>query len=176
MPQNHLSFLRAIFGESEDSKRRIFRSIKAKADSKRTTTERIADWMTSSFGSMGFLFFNLAVFIVWIVINTNQIEAIPAFDPFPFSLLTTIVSLQAIILAIFVLISQNRNSKVDDLREETHLQINLISEKEITKVMKMIAILLERQGVDLSQDPELKKLLKPISEEEIEKKLQREIF
>jgi len=176
MIQNHLSFLKLLFGENEEPRRRIFRSIKAKADAKRTTTERVADWMTSRFGGMTFLSLNILVFVFWILINTNQIEGISPFDPFPFSLLTTIVSLEAIILAIFVLISQNRNSKIDDLREETHLQINLIAEKEITKVMKMIAILLEKQGVDLSQDPELKKLLRPISEEEIEKRLEKEIL
>ena len=176
MIQNHLSFLKLLFGENEEPRRRIFRSIKAKADAKRTTTERVADWMTSRFGGMTFLSLNILVFVFWILINTNQIEGISPFDPFPFSLLTTIVSLEAIILAIFVLISQNRNSKIDDLREETHLQINLIAEKEITKVMKMIAILLEKQGLDLSQDPELKKLLGPISEEEIEKRLEKEIL
>ena len=176
MIQNHLSFLKLLFGENEEPRRRIFRSIKAKADAKRTTTERVADWMTSRFGGMTFLSLNILVFVFWILINTNQIEGISPFDPFPFSLLTTIVSLEAIILAIFVLISQNRNSKIDDLREETHLQINLIAEKEITKVMKMIAILLEKQGLDLSQDPELKKLLRPISEEEIEKRLEKEIL
>lgn len=176
MPQNHISFLSSLFGENDESRRRIFRSIKAKADSRRTGTERIADWMTSRFGSMTFLLINTILFAVWIFINTNQIKGISPFDPFPFSLLTTIVSLEAIILAIFVLISQNRSSKIDDLREETHLQINLIAEKEITKLMKMMAIVLERQGVDLSQDPELKKLLRPISEEEIEKKLEKEIF
>jgi len=176
MPQNHLSFLRLLFGENEESRRRIFRSIKAKADAKRTALERTADWMTARFGGMTFLLLNILVFTVWILINTDQIQAIPPFDPFPFILLTTFVSLEAIILAIFVLISQNRNSKVDDLREETHLQVNLIAEKEITKLMKMMAILLERQGVDLSQDPELKKLLKPISEEEIEKRLEKEIL
>lgn len=176
MSQNHVSFLQSLFGEHEEQKRRIFQSIKAKADSKRTQTERIADWMTSSFGSMTFLLINTILFAIWILINTNQIEGISSFDPFPFSLLTTIVSLEAIILAIFVLISQNRNSKVDDLREETHLQINLIAEKEVTKLMKMIALLLEKHGVDLSQDPELKKLLKPISEEEIEKRLEKEIL
>ena len=176
MIQNHLSFLKLLFGENEEPRRRIFRSIKAKADAKRTTTERVADWMTSRFGGMTFLSLNILVFVFWILINTNQIEGISPFDPFPFSLLTSIVSLEAIILAIFVLISQNRNSKIDDLREETHLQINLIAEKEITKVMKMIAILLEKQGVDLSQDPELKKLLRPISEEEIEKRLEKEIL
>ena len=120
MSQNHISFLRSLFGENEESKRRIFRSIKAKADAKRTTAEQIADWMTLSFGSMTFLLLNVLVFVLWILVNTNQIEAISPFDPFPFSLLTMIVSLEAIILAIFVLISQNRNAKVDDLREETH--------------------------------------------------------
>jgi len=176
MANRHISFLQSLFGDNEESRRKIFRSIKAKADARRTTAERIADGMTSSFGSMAFLLFNIFVFIVWILINTNKIKGIPAFDPFPYSLLTSIVSLEAIILAVFVLISQNRNAKVDDLREETHLQINLIAEKEITKLMKMMALLLERQGIDLSEDPELKKLIKPISEEEIERRLEKEIL
>ncbi|OGI97047.1 hypothetical protein A3I84_01890 [Candidatus Nomurabacteria bacterium RIFCSPLOWO2_02_FULL_36_8] len=132
--------------------------------------------MTSSFGSNTFLLFNIFLFVAWILINTNQIKIIPPFDPFPFNLLTTFVSLEAIFLAIFVLISQNRSSKVDDLREETHLQLNLISEKEITKLMKMTALLLEKEGIDLSQDPELKKMIRPVSEEEIEKRLEKEIL
>ena len=176
MLQNHVSFLKSLFGENEDDRKRVFRSIKAKADAKRTITERVADWMTSRFGGMVFLLLNIFIFIFWILVNSGKIKGISIFDPFPFNLLTTIVSLEAIILAIFVLISQNRTTKVDDLREETHLQINLISEKEVTKLMKMMAILLEKNGVDLSQDPELKKLLKPISEEEIEKRLEKEIL
>lgn len=176
MSQNHLSFLQSFFGENEESKRKILRSIKAQADARRTQVEKVADWMTSKFGSIAFLLMNIIFFTLWILINTNQISFWPPFDPFPFNLLTSVVSLEAIFLAIFVLISQNRDSKVDDLREETHLQLNLISEKEITKLMKMTALLLERQGIDLSQDPELKKMLRPVSEEEIEKKLQKEIF
>jgi uncharacterized membrane protein len=95
--------------------------------------------------------------------------------PYPFNLLTTAVSLEAIFLAISVLISQNRSARVDDIREELHLQINLIAEKEITKIMKMTAMLLEKHGVDVSNDPELKKLLKPVIESELEKKLEKEI-
>jgi len=176
MSQNHLSFLHTIFGENGEPKRKIFKSIKAKADSRRTAVEKIADWMTSHFGSMTFLILNALFFLFWILINTGQIPGIAPFDVFPFSLLTMVVSLEAIFLAIFVLISQNRGSKVDDLRAETHLQLNLIAEREITKMMKMTALLLEKQGVDLSEDPELKKLLRPISEEEIEEKLKKEIF
>jgi|SRR3989344_249746 len=155
-----------------DTKRKILHSIKAKADERRTLSERVADNMTSSFGSMTFLLANIIFFFAWIFLNSGA----SAFDPFPFNLLTMIVSLEAIILSIFVLISQNRTVKIDDLREEVDLQINLISEKEVTKVMKMIALLLEKHGVDLSQDPELQNLLKPISEEEIVRKLEKETF
>jgi len=176
MASNHISFLKLLFGENEESQRKILKSIKAKADARRTVTEKIADAMTSNFGSNTFLLFNVFLFTAWILINTDYIEFIAPFDPFPFNLLTNIVSLEAIILAIFVLISQNRTAKVDDLREETHLQLNLISEREVTKLMKMMALLLEKQGIDLSQDPELKKMIRPVSEEEIEKKLEKEIL
>ena len=177
MAQNNTSFLKGLFGENnEEIHKRIFRSIKAKADAKRTSTEKIADWMTSKFGSSTFLLFNIILFTIWVLINTNIIKIIPPFDPFPFLLLTTIVSLEAIVLAIFVLISQNRTAKVDDLRDETHLQLNLISEKEITKLIKMMALLLERQGIDLSQDPELHKMIRPFNEAEIEKRLAKEIL
>lgn len=176
MVNNHISFLRSLFSEDEESRKKIFRSMKAKAYAKRTVIEKIADWVTLRFGSINFLLLNVFVFVVWVLINTNQIKGITAFDPFPFSLLTTFVSLEAIILAIFVLVSQNRSSKVDDLREETHLQLNLIAEREITKLMKMMVLLLEKEGIDLSQDPELKKMLRPVSEEEIEKRLEKEIL
>ena len=176
MSQNPILFLKSLFEENYEARKRVFRSIKAKSDAKRTTMEKTADFMTSNFGSNTFLLFNVFLFTSWILINTNQIKGVPIFDPFPFNLLTNIVSLEAIILAIFVLISQNRTAKVDDLREETHLQLNLISEREITKLMKMMALLLEKQGIDLSQDPELKKMIRPISEEEIEKRLEKEIL
>ena len=176
MADNHVSFLKSLFGESEEARKKMFHSIKAKADAKRTFTEKIADSMTAKFGSNTFFLLNIILFVLWVLINTNQIKFIAPFDPFPFNLLTTIVSLEAIILAIFVLISQNRTAKVDDLREETHLQLNLISEREVTKLIKMLALLLEKQGIDLSQDPELHRMIRPVSEEEIEKRLEKEIL
>ncbi len=153
----------------------ILRSLKAKANAKRTLTEKIADAATQHFGSMGFLAANAFGFVIWILIHTGSFTAIKAFDPYPFNLLTMIVSLEAIILATLVLISQNRASKVDDIREETHLQINLIAEKEITKTLKMVTLLLEKQGVNLDDDPELKKMLEPIDEDEVEKMMEQEM-
>ncbi len=176
-PHKPYSFFGALFKEhGHHQHAKILRSIKAKADAKRTGSERLADWMTGTFGSMTFLILNTVFFLTWILINTGNINGIEPFDPFPFNLLTTVVSLEAIFLAIFVLISQNRTVKVDDLREEIHLQINLIAEKEITKIGQMLVLLLEKQGIDLSNDPDLKQLLRPISEEEIERKLEKEIL
>ena len=56
------------------------------------------------------------------------------------------------------------------------MQLNLISEKEVTKLVKMMALLLAKEGIDLSQDPELHQMLRPVSEEEIEKRLEKEIL
>lgn len=176
MSNNHVSFLKSLFQENESAHRKIFHSLKAKADAKRTSMEKLADYMTSVFGSNVFLWLNIGLFVFWLLVNTNKISFLAPFDPFPFNLLTNIVSLEAIILAIFVLISQNRTSRIDDLREETHLQLSVISELEVTKIMKMLALLLDKHGIDLSQDPELHKMIRPVSEEDIEKKLEKEIL
>ena len=169
------SFLHFFLGSDPERHRKILKSLKAKADAKRTVTERIADWMTSHFGTMFFLTLNVIIFFLWLLINTGKISGMPIFDPFPFNLLTTVVSLEAIMLAIFVLISQNRAARVDDVREETHLQIDLITEKEVTKVLKLLTTIAEKNGIDLSQDPELQKMLKPVSADDLEKMLEKEI-
>lgn len=153
----------------------VFKTFKAKADARRTLTERSADWITSKFGSITFLLINVIGFAAWVLINTDSIASIPAFDPYPFNLLTTVVSLEAIFLSIFVLIYQNRASKVDDLREEIDLQVNLITERELTKVLKMLAAISEKHGIDVANDLELKKMLKTVSADKLEKSLGKEI-
>src|SRR5258706_16450649 len=100
------------------NRKQIFQSFEVKANAKRTFAEKLADTMTARFGSMTFLAINAIWFGSWIVINTGLIPFVTLFDPFPFGLLTMVVSLEAIFLAIIVLISQNRAAKIDDLREE----------------------------------------------------------
>lgn len=155
--------------------RRIIKSLKAAADAKRSLSERFADWMTRTFGSVTFLLINAAVFLLWLAVNTNQIPALPSFDPYPFGLLTTIVSLEAIILSVFVLISQKRASKVDDLRQEVDLQVDIITEEEITKLMRMIAMLMEKNGIDMSKDEELSGMLMPTNIEKIKRNLEKQV-
>jgi len=97
----------------------------------RTIVQRAADWIADFSGSMPFLAGNAALFFVWIALNLNWIPGIQAFDPFPFGLLTMAVSLEAIFLSIFVLISQNRQAAKDHVRSDIEYDVNLKAELEI---------------------------------------------
>jgi uncharacterized membrane protein len=154
----------------------IIQSLKERQDEKRTRAEKIADKMTDIFGSIGFLVANIIWFAIWIVINLGLIPGVAAFDPFPFGLLTMIVSLEAIILAIFVLISQNRSSKIADLREEVDLQVDMLTEREITKLMQVVCAVAEKIGVDLEDDEELQQMLTPAPLNNIEQALERQVL
>jgi uncharacterized membrane protein len=157
-------------------KRRLKRihGYQAKHNLHKTKAERLADQVTEFTGSVAFLVINAVWFLVWILINLNLFPGVKAFDPFPFALLTMIVSLEAIFLSIFVLISQNRQSKIADLRQEVDLQINMISEEEITKVMQMLAAIYKLIGHKEERDPEILEMMKPLNIDEIEERLEKE--
>jgi len=153
----------------------LIKSFEAKALKKRSLAVRFADDLTSLFGSMFFLIVNALVFIVWILINTGKVQGIAPFDPFPFSMLTTVVSLEAIILTVIVLMSQNRSSLISSMREEIDIQVNLIAEREITKILKLLNELLKVKGIKL-EDKELDEMLKEIDASYLERKLEDELF
>jgi uncharacterized membrane protein len=86
--------------------------------------DRIADQITAFAGSLQFVYIHVVWFTAWIIINVSPW----AFDPFPFGLLTLIVSLEAIFLSTFVMLSQNRESARSDLRAEVDVETNVLSE------------------------------------------------
>lgn len=154
--------------------RLVIQSLRAKADAKRTLSDKFADSLTSKFGSVIFLSLNGLWFLVWIVINTGLVPGVEPFDPFPFGLLTMIVSLEAIFLAIIVLISQNRAARVAELREEIDLQINSIAETEISKTIMLLGLLLEKNGIELD-DPDIADMVRPIRSQDIERALEEQL-
>lgn len=156
--------------------REKMQSFKAKMDLQRKFSDKVADFMTDSFGTVSFLFVNALWFAVWILINTGLIPAIPIFDPFPFGLLTMIVSLEAIFLAIIVLISQNRSANVEDLREEIDLQINVKTEEEVTKILIVLDRIHDHLGLPPEDDAELIIMKQKTDLEEIEKRLTKEML
>ena len=152
-----------------ETRHQFYRSFEAKALKSRSFLTRFADRLTAIFGSTAFLILNTLFFIIWIPINLNLTPITP-FDPFPFGLLTMVVSLEAIFLSIFVLVSQNRTSYTDSLREELHLQVNLIAEEEVTKILKILAEVRQKVGIT-EEDPELDKMIKRIDTNYIEQSI-----
>lgn len=162
------------FAEKLSRRRRLFKSFEAKALGARTQVEKMSDAITTSVGSMEFLMLNVYWFAIWIVLNIHVIPGVVPFDPFPFGLLTMIVSLEAIILSVFVLLSQNRAAHTDSLREELHLQVNLVAEEEITKALELLAEIREKMGIK-REDAELTKMLERIDTSYIQSTLQKQI-
>ena len=161
--------------QSPRTTRRVIRSIKAKSDAKRTFAERSTDRLTRIFGSFPFFAANALWFGLWLSINLGWMPGIQPFDPFPFNLLTTVVSLEAIALSIIVLASQNRVARLYDVREEMDLQVDIITEQELTKIMELVVKLAEKQGIAVAHDTVLHEMLKPMDTEKIEKALERQV-
>jgi CRP/FNR family cyclic AMP-dependent transcriptional regulator len=111
-------------------KSRVSRNVNEEVEEHLSALQRVADWIAWFSGSMSFLLLNLIWFVVWVGINTMNL-GIKAFDPYPFGLLTMIVSLEAIFLSCFVLISQNRQAEKDHVRSDIEYEVNIKAELEV---------------------------------------------
>jgi len=153
--------------------REKIKSLKAKIDLDRKLSDKIADFLTDSFGTVLFLSLNALWFLVWVILNTGLIPGFDPFDPFPFGLLTMVVSLEAIFLAIIVLISQNRSARIAELREEIDLQINVRAEEEITRILIILDQIHDHLGLAPQDDQELIAMKQKTNLEELEKEMLR---
>lgn len=136
--------------------------------------EVVADRMIGFASSTPFLGIHVFVFAAWIWWNL-PISGLPQFDPYPYGMLTMCVSLEAIFLSIFVLMTQSREAKIGELREELTLQVNLRMEEEITKTLHLVAGLYSRLGLQLADDPELRGMLEPLDPKKMENDLAEQI-
>lgn len=153
---------------------RAFKAIKAQRAANRTWIEVIADWLNYVAASTTFLVLHVVWFLLWVLWNTGLVGGEP-FDPYPFGLLTMIVSLEAIFLSIFVLMAQKRESAIAELREEMSLQVSLRLEQEVTKTLQLVAGLYTRLGHKVGEDAELKEMLQPLDVDAIERELTAQI-
>jgi len=116
----------------------------------RTFGDRVSDKITSTVGSTPFLLLNGTWFVAWILINTGQFGDHRVFDEYPFGLLTMVVSLEAIILSVFVLITQNRQSKHSELRSELDYITDLQADVEVDTLVNILERLAKNQNIDIS--------------------------
>jgi len=128
--------------------------LRTKTARDRNLQVRIADLVTSFSGRMIFVYIHIVWFGIWIILNTGWFGLHP-FDPFPYGLLTMVVSLEAIFLSTFVLISQNRLSEETERRADLNLQIGLLTEHELTRVLQMLDAIQDKLGVIDHKNSEL---------------------
>src|SRR5262245_754458 len=136
----------------------LIAQLEATKAAKRSPADRIADTITHFCGSMAFVYVHVAWFGGWML--WQFLPGLPQairFDPYPFQFLTFVVSLEAIFLSTFILISQNRQNQLSELRNHLDLQINLLSEQENSKVLAMLEALLRFHGL-VQPDPEIASL------------------
>jgi uncharacterized membrane protein len=136
---------------------RVSRNVNEEMEEHSTPLQRVADWIAWFSGSMPFLIINAAWFIIWISLNTLHL-GIPAFDPYPFGLLTMIVSLEAIFLSCFVLVSQNRQTEKDRVRSDIEYEVNVKAELEVTHLHEKTDRIYESM---LARFAKLEKMIQP---------------
>lgn len=134
----------------------------------RTPLERLVDSIASFAGSLAFVGTHLLLFVVWVAWNTLPIPGFSHFDPPPFSLLGTLVAMEAILLASFILMRQSRTSRRSEERDHLMLQVLLLTEREITAVMGMDRQIAREVGIEkMANNGEIDDLSQQTSIEEV---------
>ncbi len=157
--------------------RALERNIEALAERRRREAagagqqERIAEAITRFTGSMRFVYLHLALFGAWVAVNLGAVPGVPRFDP-TFVILATWASVEAIFLSTFVLISQNRAAQAADRRADLDLQISLLAEHEVTRLVELTAAIADKLGITAARDPELEELKRNVAPEAVLDKLE----
>jgi len=140
---------------------------------RRSGSERLADGIGSFAGSLPFVLVHLALLIAWLLLNSGKISTVRPFDPYPFSLLGVIVAVEAVILSSFILMRQNRMMRRGERRDHLNLQIDLLAEKEITKLLQMVRAICGHMGLqNIMEDREIRELSQNTSIESLSQTLE----
>ena len=138
--------------ENKDAK------LKSSLNFTKTLTDKLAVFVINVLGSMIFLLCCIITFAIWICWNTHLIPGVKAFDPFPFSTLEMSVSIFAIILSVSVLINQNRQGRIEKIRQQVEFEVNVRAEHEITKILSLIHDMHLKMGLSTQNDQELEQM------------------
>ena len=144
--------------------------------SQRSIWDRIADAVAAFTGSIIFVLLHLGGFVAWFAINLGWVPGVRPFDPYPFILLAMAVSCEAVLLSTFVLMKQNRMSRRAEQRDHLHLQVALLAEKELTKVLQGQRRMSEHLGVkEVALDQETRELSENTAVDSLARELQRQM-
>lgn len=152
----------------------LYHSFRAKSLSRRRPIDVLADRIIGVAGTIPVVELHAVVFLAWILVNTGVVPVLPVFDPYPFGFLTMMISIEAIFLSLLILISQNRQSTVADLREEMNFQITVQSEQEVTKLLRLVRDIHAYHGLARRRDSELEKMTQKLDTSKLEAEITHE--
>ncbi len=135
--------------------------------------DKLALAVTAFTGSMSFVYVHLVIVVAWVALNVGLIPGAPQFDK-SFVILATAASVEAIFLSTFVLISQNRASAAADRRSDLDLQINLLAEHEITRLIQLTSAIASQLGLDAANNEELSELERDVAPEAVLDRLEND--
>lgn len=140
--------------------------LQKKARQRRSFEQKLSDRVTRFAGRLSFLYFHIVLIVFHIVINSGWFGNQP-YDPFPFSMLIGFINIEVLFLSTFILISQNRDEAEEDRRAELDLQMSMLNQYEITRILKMLEELEAKLGIENQNDPELQKLKETLSQKDV---------
>ena len=144
----------------------------AEQERSRSAADRFAAAVSRFAGSMRFVYFHLVFFGLWTLGDLGWIPGLPAYDT-SFTVLGTVASIEAIFIATFVLVAQNRMAEQAELRNHLDLQVSLLTEHEVTHVLRIVAALSDQMGLAAARNPEILDLLRDIAPQDMLEKIER---
>jgi uncharacterized membrane protein len=144
---------------------RALLEVRQQFEKRKSLQDRIADTITRFTGSLTFVYLHAVLFGGWLVVNSGWVPGVKPWDPFPFVMLAMAASVEAIFLSTFVLISQNRMQALADKRADLDLQVNLLAEHEVTRLITMVDAIAAHMGLSDGRDPEVEQLKKDVAPE-----------
>jgi uncharacterized membrane protein len=150
--------------------------VEEEALGRRSASDAMLEAIGSFVGTASFLILHAITIAGWVVINAGLIPGLAPFDPYPFTFLATIFSVEAVLLVAFVLMKQNRMSTMADRRGHLDLQVNLLTERETSRALQLLQKLCEKHGIkDALRDPETQELAQTTEVEHVIDELRRRL-
>ena len=152
--------------ERDDHVKQMIADVVKLEPSEKTFGDRLAEGITGFTGSLPFIWIHIVWFALWIVLDLPWWGFKPL-DPFPFTFLTMMVSLEAIFLSAFILMAENKQGRLADQRARVNLEVDMIAEREVTKLMELIVEIHQHLGIRHQGDRDLESMQKPTDIEQL---------
>lgn len=146
---------------------RVLLAIRKRFENRRNLQEHAVDAITGFIGSPASVYLHVFLLGSWILLNLHPLPRIPAWDRAPFPLLSTLACIEAIFLSMFVLMTQNRMNHLSRQREDLDLQVGLLAEHEVTRLIEMVDEISRHLGLRRQQDPQVEQLKRDVPPEAV---------